>query len=138
MTTTRVGRPLTTALLIGAAALAAWAGVVALDRLIVAGAGLVWLSGTVILGGVAVRLRQGRAASCALGPRLQPLQVSCLGLLGLGVQAYHMAGSPLFAARLPLLAAPWLPAACIVGGVAGLGVLSVFADCRDAELRGRV
>lgn len=125
-------------LLVGGGAVLAGAVVALLDRLLTPGVGLVWLAGTAILGGVAVRLRQRQAPSCSLGPRLQPLQVSCLGLLGLGVQCYHMAAVPMFAARYPLLAAPWLPAACIVGGVLGLGVLSVFADCRDAELRDRV
>lgn len=124
-------------LVLGGAALT-WGVVVLLDRLLAPGVGLVWLAGTTILGGVAVRLRQGIGSSCALGPRLQPLQVSCLGLLGLGVQCYHLGAVPAFAARYPFLASPWLPTACIVGGVLGLGVLSVFGDCRDAELRGRV
>lgn len=125
-------------LLISGGAVLAGAVVVLLNTLLVPGAGLVWLAGTVIIGGVAVRLRQGKATSCSLGPRLQPLQVSCLALLGLGVQCYHLAAVPAFAARYPLLAASWVPTACIIGGVLGLGVLSVFADCRDAELRDRV
>lgn len=125
-------------LLMSGGAVGAWAVVVLLNELLAPGAGLVWLAGTVILGGVAVRLRQRQDPSCALGPRLQPLQVSCLGLMGLGVQCYHLAAAPAFAARYPFLAAPWLPTACIVGGVLGLGILSVFADCRDADLLGRV
>jgi hypothetical protein len=124
-------------LMIGGAA-GSWAVIVLLNSLLAHGVGLVWLASTVILGGVAVRLRQGGGSSCALGPRLQPLQVSCLGLLGLGVQLYQLADAPIFLARYPLLAAHWLPTASIVGGVLGLGILSTFADCRDAELRDRV
>lgn len=126
------------ALLVSSGAVIAGALVVLLDTLLLPGVGLVWLAGTVIIGGVAVRLRQGQAPSCALGSRLQPLQVSCLGLIGLGVQLFHLAAVPAFAVRYPLLAAAWVPASCIVGGVLGLGILSVFADCRDAELRDRV
>jgi hypothetical protein len=50
------------------------------------------------------------------------------------VQSYHLAEVPAFVARFPVLAVSWLPTACIVGGVLGLGVLSVFGDCRDADL----
>jgi hypothetical protein len=123
--------------LTAAGVLAAWLIIGWLDASLAPGAGGAWLALTVLLGGVAVRLRQGRgAASCAVGPRLRPLQVSCFGAIALGVQLLHAAETGALLAALPILAAPWLPAACISGGVIGLAVLSFASDCRNAAYSG--
>lgn len=123
--------------LIAAGALVAWLIIGWLDAFLAPGAGGVWLALTVLLGGVAVRLRQGRSvASCAVGPRLRPLQVSCFGAIALGVQLLHAAETGALATALPVLATPWLPAACILGGVIGLAVLSFGSDCRNAAYSG--
>lgn len=96
-----------------------------------------WLALTALLGGVAVRMRQGRgAASCTVGPRLRPLQISCFGAIALGVQLLHAADHGALLTTIPVLAAPWLPAACILGGVIGLAVLSFGSDCRNATYSG--
>jgi hypothetical protein len=52
--------------------------------------------------------------------------VSCLAAQVLGVQFYSRDVGQIF--NLPFAVA------CIVIGVAGLGALSLFCDCRDAEL----
>lgn len=123
--------------LIAAGAVAAWLVIGWLDTILAPGAGGVWLALTVLLGGLAVRLRQGyRALSCTTGPRLRPLQVSCFGAIALGVHLLHAAETGTLLTALPFLAAPWLPAACILGGVAGLAFLSVGSDCRDAAYSG--
>ncbi len=123
--------------LIAAGALAAWLVIGWLDTSLAPGAGGVWLALTTLLGGVAVRLRQGRGtASCAVGPRLRPLQVSCFGAIALGVQLLHAAETGVLLATLPVLATSWLPAACILGGVIGLAVLSFGSDCRNAAYSG--
>ncbi len=123
--------------LIAAGGLVAWLVITWLDTVLVPGAGGVWLALTVLLGGVAVRLRQGRqAAACAVGPRLRPLQVSCFGAIALGVQLLHAAETGALLVALPGLAAPWLPAASMLGGVIGLAVLSFGSDCRNAAYSG--
>lgn len=123
--------------LIATGAVVAWLVIGWLDAFLAPGAGGAWLALTVLIGGVAVRLRQGRsAASCAVGSRLRPLQVSCFGAIALGVQLLHAAETGALAAALPVLAAPWLPAACILGGVIGLAVLSFGSDCRNAAYSG--
>lgn len=120
-----------------AGAVAAWLIVAWLDTALAPGAGGVWLATTILLGGIAVRLRQARqAASCATGPRLRPLQVSCFGAIAFGVHLLQHADAGALAAAFPLLAAPWLPPAFILGGVIGLAILSFGADCRDAAFSG--
>lgn len=124
-------------LIIGA--LCAWVIIVWLDATLAPGVGGVWLALTVMIGGVTVRLRQGRTAiACATGPRLRPLQVSCFGAIGLGVHLLHAAESGVLTAAVPVLAAPWLPAACILGGVGGLAILSFGSDCRNAAFSGEI
>ncbi len=123
--------------LIAAGGLIAWLVIIWLDTVLVPGAGGVWLALTVLLSGVAVRLRQGcQAAACAAGPRLRPLQVSCFGAIAFGVQLLHAAETGALLAALPGLAAPWLPAASMLGGVIGLAVLSFGSDCRNAAYSG--
>jgi hypothetical protein len=115
--------------------------VIWLERARAPGAGGLWLAATVALGGVGVdlaRRRHGVGATCATGPRLRPLQVSGLALQAVGIILYQSAQSEAFTAALPALTAPWMPVACIVGGVLALGIISTTSDCRDAELRGRV
>jgi hypothetical protein len=127
--------PLIAVIFIGA--VCSWAIVAWLDATLAPGAGGVWLALTVLIGGVAVRLRQGRTPSaCATGPRLRPLQVSCFGAIALGVHLLHAAETGLLTAAIPALAAPWLPAACIIGGVGGLAILSFGSDCRNAAFSG--
>ncbi len=121
---------------IGAGVIVAW-----LERRLAPGAGWIWLTLTVALGGAGVALLRrirGQGLSCALGPRLRPLQVSGLALQALGALLFHYAQNPAFQGALPLLAAPWLPLACVLSGLLVLGLVSISADCRDAELRGRV
>ncbi|MGQ9927464.1 MAG: hypothetical protein ACUVS4_11390 [Chloroflexaceae bacterium] len=121
---------------IGAIAIIVW-----LERSLAPGAGWIWLALTTALGGGAVALLRrvrGQGLSCALGPRLRPLQVSGLALQALGALLFHYGQYPVFQAALPLLAAPWLPLACVVCGLLVLGAVSITGDCRDAELRGRV
>ncbi|MBI5650232.1 MAG: hypothetical protein HZC40_07290 [Chloroflexi bacterium] len=81
----------------------------------------------VILGGIIFDLRDQRArVACALKPSVRALQVSCLAAQALGVQFYSRDVGQIF--NLPFAVA------CIVVGVAGLGALSLFCDCRDDEL----
>lgn len=122
--------------LIAAGGLVALPVIIWLDTVFIPGAGGVWLALTMLLGGVAVRLRQGRQAACAVGPRLRPLQVSCFGAMALGVHLLHAAETGALLAALPGLAAPWLPAASMLGGVIGLAVLSFGSDCRNAAYSG--
>lgn len=118
----------------GAALSAAWLLVGWLDGVLAPGAGGIWLALTALLGGIAIRIRQGRPAqSCAWGPRLRPLQVSCFGAIALGVQLLQAAESGALLAALPFLALPWLAPLCILAGMAGLAGLSIASDCRDAE-----
>ncbi|MGB9754193.1 hypothetical protein [Roseiflexus castenholzii] len=125
--------------LTAAGAFAAWQIIGWLDTFLAPGAGGVWLTLTVLLGGVAVRLRQRHeGASCTVRPRLRSLQVSCFGAIALGVQLLNAAETGTLLAALPFLAAPWLPAACILGGVVGLAVLSFGSDCRNAAYSGEL
>lgn len=115
--------------------------IVWLERGLAPGAGWVWLALTTALGGAAVALLRrvrSQELSCALGPRLRPLQVSGLALQALGALLFHYGQNPAFQAALPPLAAPWLPLVCVLSGLLVLGVVSITGDCRDAELRGRV
>ncbi|MFV9507634.1 MAG: hypothetical protein AB4911_24040 [Oscillochloridaceae bacterium umkhey_bin13] len=112
-----------------------------LNQAVVPGVGWVWLWITVGLGGVAVELvrrAHGVTPSCARGPQLRPLQVSCLALQALGVVLYQSSQQAAFGAAFPTLSASWLPFACVVAGMLGLGLISTSTDCRDAELQGRV
>lgn len=122
--------------LIEATAIIVW-----LEQGLAPGAGWVWLALTTALGGAAVALLRrvrGQALSCALGPRLRPLQVSGLALQALGALLFHYGQNAAFQTALPPLAAPWLPLACVLSGLLVLGLVSITGDCRDAELRGRV
>lgn len=124
-----------------ASAGAALAVVVGLERAYAPGAGGLWLALTTVFGGIGVELarrRAGKGAICRPGPRVSPLQVSCLALQAVGIILYHNAQNPLFRAAFPALTEAWIPLACILGGVLGLGVLSVSGSCRDADLAGRV
>lgn len=112
-----------------------------LERQFAPGVGWIWLTLTIAIGGVAITLRQGlrgRQAVCTLGPHLHPLQVSGLSLQALGALLFHYAQHPAFQTTLPLLTAPWVPLACVLGGLLILGLVSVTGDCRDAALRERV
>lgn len=115
--------------------------IVWLERTVAPGSGGLWLALTAVLGGIGVELaqrRHGKGATCLPGPRMQPLQVSCLALQATGVLLYHSAQNAIFAATFPILTATWLPLACILGGVLGLGILSISGSCRDADFAGRV
>lgn len=119
--------------------LIAWPLAVWLDQAFAPGTGWLWLTLTVLLGGIAVhvlRRREYAACSTSAMPRVSALQVSCLAAQALGVQLFWGSGSPAFSAAFPLLALPWLPFVFIAGGVAGLGWLSLFCDCRDSALKG--
>lgn len=129
--------PRALAILVVISAFATWVIIGWLDTLLAPGAGGVWLALTALFGGVAVRLRQRHeTASCTVGPRLRPLQISCFGAIALGVQLLHAAETGALLVVLPFLAAPWLPAACMLGGVIGLAVLSFGSDCRNAAYSG--
>jgi hypothetical protein len=52
------------------------------------------------------------------------------------VHLLHAAETGLLTAAIPALAAPWLPAACIIGGVGGLAILSFGSDCRNTAFSG--
>jgi hypothetical protein len=81
----------------------------------------------VIIGGIIFHLRDQRTrVACARKPSVRALQVSCLAAQALGVQFYSREVGQVFS----------LPFAFgfILVGVAGLGALSLFCDCRDAEL----
>jgi hypothetical protein len=120
---------------------AAIAVVIWLERAYVPGVGWLWLALSVTFGGIGVALlrrRAGRGAACTPGPRLSPLQVSFLALQVVGVVLYHNAQNAQFRAAFPALSAGWLPLLCIVGGVLGLGILSINGACRDVDLEGRV
>lgn len=113
--------------------------VIWLEGALAPGAGWAWLLITAALGGVGVdlaRRRHGQGSACALKPQLRPLQVSCLAAQALGVLLWNAGPQPAFAAALPWLALPWQPLALVVAGALGLGVLSVFCDCRDEALQG--
>ena len=62
--------------------------------------------------------------------------MSCFGAIALGVHLLRAAETGILAAAIPALAAPSLPAACIIGGVGGLAVLSFGSDCRNAAFSG--
>lgn len=99
-----------------------------------------WLTAAILLGGITVyfcqRRRRQFTAACSLNPQIHPLQISCLAAQALGVQLLWQAESPQFA----VLSNPslWaiLPYLLIVGGVAGLGWLSLSCNCRDEALTG--
>jgi hypothetical protein len=81
----------------------------------------------VIIGGIIFHLRDQRTrVACALKPSVRALQVSCLAAQVLGVQFYSRDGGQI--GNLPYAFG------FILVGVAGLGALSLFCDCRDAEL----
>jgi hypothetical protein len=117
---------------VGAALLALLA-----ERMLTSSGALVGTLALALAGVVWHLLDQREAPSCALGPRLRPLQVSCLALIGVGVQVFHAVeeASPLLQAG-PWLATPLLAPACMLGGVVGLGILSMWSDCRDQLLSG--
>ncbi len=95
-----------------------------------------WLTIGAILGGLLWHWRRRPAAVCPPGggPRLQPLQVSYLAVQALGVGLYLRLAPP----GAPLVSpATALPLACVLIGLAGLGVLSLSATCRDDALRPR-
>jgi hypothetical protein len=117
--------------------LAAWIVAGALDRTFAAGFGGIWLTLTILLGGVAVHVRARSTPACATTPRLQPLQVSGLAALTLGVQFLRAAETPELLTLLPLLQSPWPAYLCIGGGLAILAWRSLFATCRDTALRGQ-
>lgn len=78
---------------------------------------------------VHLRRRRADARACSTQPNVRALQISCLAVQALGVQFFWR---DLFW----LLSAETLAITCIVVGVAGLGYVSIFCDCRDAELSG--
>ncbi len=83
----------------------------------------------VISGGIAFHLREARRrVVCSLQPTMRPLQVSCLAVQALGVQFYWLDTGQVDNVPFALV--------CILIGVAGLGMLSIFCDCRDDALRG--
>jgi len=78
----------------------------------------------VILGGIIFHLRERRTrVACTLKPTVRALQVSMLATQALGVQFYLRDGAS-YAFGFVLV------------GVVGLGVLSLFCDCRNADLTG--
>ncbi|NWG21639.1 MAG: hypothetical protein HXY39_15120 [Chloroflexi bacterium] len=126
-----------TIILVFAGAIAAWFVLNWVNGLFAPGAGGIWLALTVLLGGIVIRLRQARpAASCAVGPRLRPLQVSCFAVIALGVQLLQAGENAPLMTIFPFLAVSWLPAVFILGGMIGLAALSVLSDCRDAAFSG--
>jgi hypothetical protein len=98
-----------------------------------------WLTTAVLLGGLVVYFYQRRrrcfTPTCSLKPQIQPLQISCLAAQALGVQLLWQTEWPQVGAALSL-AYVWsvLPYLLILGGVAGLGGLSLSCDCRDEAL----
>lgn len=112
-----------------------------LEQSIAPGVGWLWLWSMILLGGVGLELLRrwrGTTSVCAPGPRIQPLQMSALALQALGVLCYQGTQTPAFAQALPMLTAAWLPLLCVVGGMLGLGLISLSGTCRDEQLRDRV
>jgi hypothetical protein len=96
-----------------------------------------WLTTLIMTGGIVTHLYQRRKAKltvCSVKSQIRPLQVTCLAVQALGVQWLWYRESPDFAALWPFLAWPGWPYVCIIGGVLGLGWLSLFCDCRDEAL----
>jgi hypothetical protein len=102
----------------------------------IAGSGMIAATLTLVGIGVVWRLlAEQQHAHCAVGPQIRPLRASSLALIALGVQIYHAveAADPI------VMAIPWLATApvapvCMLGGVAGLAILSLSSDCRDEQL----
>lgn len=122
------------ALLSGIGVLCALLMSVSLERFLLPGSGWLWLALTMMLGGIGVDLLQrwhGRGAVCSPNFRPSPLQISCLASQAVGVVLFQQA-------PFAFLSPGWLPFVFVIGGVLGLGVLSVLGSCRDADLRDRV
>jgi hypothetical protein len=97
-----------------------------------------WLTTVILISGILFFLYQRRRlqlTACLIKPQVRPLQASCLAAQALGVQLLWTIESPDFVTALPFLAWPGWPYVCILGGVVGLGWLSLFCNCRDEALR---
>jgi hypothetical protein len=97
-----------------------------------------WLTTVTLFGGILFYLYQRRTlqlTACSTKSQVRPLQVSCLAAQALGVQLLWTTESPDFVTALPFLAWPGWPYVFILGGVASLGWLSLYCDCRDEALR---
>lgn len=97
------------------------------------------LTMTVLLGSIGVyfyqRWQQPFIPACSLKPQIHPLQISCLAAQALGVQLFWQT-EPLQIDAAFSLAYIWslLPYLLMIGGVTGLGWLSLGCGCRDEAL----
>lgn len=109
-----------------------------LELVLGVGGGGIGVAFSIIGGGLIQYWRERPALSCGIrGPRLHPLQVSALGLMGLGVLWYHGQGGGAIAtlsAFWPALGSSWIPLVLVVVGVGWLSLLSVQSSCRDEQL----
>ncbi|MCL4302647.1 MAG: hypothetical protein KJ077_43565 [Anaerolineae bacterium] len=126
-------------LVAGLASLAGlWFTIQGFNQLYTANWGWLWLTTLVVAGGIGTHLyqrRKSKLTACLVKPQIYPLQVSCLAVQTLGVQWLWYAASPDFVAVMPpFLAWTGWPYLCIVSGVAGLGWLSLYCDCRNEAL----
>lgn len=115
-----------------------WLSIHGFKLLYAANLGWLWLTTLVVAGGIGTHLyqrRKSKLTACSIKPQIRLLQVSFLAVEALGVQWLWYAASPDFVVVMPFLAWPGWPYLCIVSGVAGLGWLSLFCDCRDEALR---
>lgn len=108
-----------------------------LEQPMAAPAAWLWLTTVTLAGGVVLYLYQHhnlQLTVCSIKPQVLPLQVSCLAAQALGIQLLWYTESPYFVALLPFLAWPGWPYFFILSGVAGLGWLSLWCNCRDELL----
>jgi|GEM_PF-4557634 len=123
---------------LGAGLAGAWLTLYWFNHLYAANLGWLGLTTLIVAGGVATHLYQRRKAKltvCSIKSQIRPLQVSCLAAQALGVQWLWYAESPHFWAAWPFLAWTGWPYLFIISGVAGLGWLSLWCDCRDEALK---
>jgi hypothetical protein len=116
-----------------------WLIVVWVDRAVAAGAGWLLVTGLILVTGILAHIYQQRrntSVGCSTRPRLSPLQISSLAAEALGVQLLWQAGSPEFAAVLPLLTWSGWPYTFIAAGLLGLAWSSLSCDSRGIEIRG--
>jgi hypothetical protein len=108
-----------------------------LNQTYTVGAGWLALTFIVLMAGIVMhfyRLRRPQLQVCSTRPQVRPLQISCLAAQALGVQLLWLNESPEFATVLPWLAWSGWAYLCIIGGLVGLGWLSLFCSCRDEAL----
>ncbi len=109
------------------------------SRFYAANLGWLGLTTLIVAGGIVTHLyrrRKVKLTVCSTKSQIRPLQVSCLAVQALGVQWIWYAESPYFWAGWPFLTWSGWPYLFIISGVAGLGWLSLWCDCRDEAFLG--